>query len=101
MRKRTQPKRPICEKCGKEPAISFSYFGRRVENKTQEQQWFFTGMCTADSEMYYVELDRFFNSPASTVDWLAHLNSKGWIDWADFMSMIRRFRDATGGYDQL
>lgn len=43
----------------------------------------------------------FFRSPAATVDWLAHMHEKAWMDWVDFMDMMYRFRHATNSYFQL
>lgn len=82
-------KAPLCEKCGKAEAISFSLI---------KGKWMFTCMCTADNESYYIELDRFFRSPASTVDWLAHMSEKPWMDCHDFMEMMHRFRGATNSF---
>ena len=89
------PKEPMCEACGDAPATSFSYF------KSHPHKWRFTCQCTSNSETYYVMLDRIFSSPASTVDWLAHLNEKPWVDWPAFMKMMDRFRSATGSFNQL
>jgi len=82
-------KSPSCELCQKEPATSFSCVDGR---------WAFVGSCATNVETYYVQLNRFFASPASTVDWLAHLNEKKWMDWRSFMDMMRRFRTATDSF---
>jgi hypothetical protein len=91
MKNKTWNKTPICEVCGKEPATSFSWI---------DGDWKFCGDCTADSEIYYVELRLFFHSPAATVDWLAHLAEKDWVDWRLFMDMMTRFREATESFNQ-
>lgn len=83
-------KKPMCEVCRLEEATSFSYF--------KNGGWKFTGACTVDTERYYIELYRFFNSPSSTTDWLAHMDEKTWMDWKDFMSMMHRFRKATDSF---
>lgn len=76
----------ICEKCGQEKAYSFSYF-------RDTDEWMFTGDCTRESEDYYIEFDRFFESPKETVDWLAHMSEKGWMNWDDFTGMMCRLRN--------
>lgn len=83
------PQTPVCEKCGKESATSFSYI---------KGQWLFTGGCTSGKERYYIMLEGFFKSPASTVDWLAHMYEKTWFEPNDFFDMIDRFREATQSY---
>lgn len=82
---------PICEDCGNEPASAFTHAGRG-------SKWKFTGDCTSKHDAYYIEFDRFFKSPATTVDWLAHMGQKGWMDWKDFMAMMTRFRKATNSF---
>jgi len=89
-KRRMFPKTPICEMCGKEEAISFSW--------NAENGWTFSGMCYADFEEYYVEFKRFFSSPAATVDWIAHLYEKDWFVEVDFLNMMNRFRKATNSY---
>ena len=83
-------KTPMCEVCGERQAISFSQLADR--------KWKFTCMCTADDELYYVDLERFFASTSTVVNWLAHLHGKAGMDWVDFMGMMDRFREATGSY---
>jgi hypothetical protein len=93
------PKPPICEICRKDPAISFSHFP--PGSKGNAQGWLFTCMCTADTEDYYIKFDSIFSSPASTVDWLAHMHEKSWMNWPNFMDMVDRFREATQSYHQI
>lgn len=81
-------KEPMCEVCGAEPATSFSYFKK-------DQSWKLCGDCTSETEAYYVPFKDFFDNPGETVDWLAHLSEKGWVDWTTFMAMMRRLRGAT------
>lgn len=88
---------PLCEACGEKTAISFSY----LSMPGGARRWWFTCMCTSGHERYYILFSAFFKSPAATVDWLAHMNGKGWMDWGDFMSMMRRFRKATGSFHVL
>jgi hypothetical protein len=87
-------KQPVCERCNAEPATSFSYF-------KESAKWMFTGACTTDTEHYYIEFERFFASPSSTVDWLAHMDEKGWMRWPDFMAMMRRFRKVTDSFNSI
>ncbi len=91
MNKLIWKKQPLCEVCGAEPATSFSWI---------KKTWKFCGVCTMDYEDYYIEFDRFFNSPAATVDWLAHMDEKKWMDWTAFMAMMARFRKATDSFHQ-
>ncbi len=78
---------PLCEACEKSEAVSFSLIN---------QQWQFTCYCTAEKESYYIEFDQYFSRPSETVDWMAHLHAKPWMDWNNFMSMICRFRKKIG-----
>ena len=61
-------------------------------------RWRICGNCTSTSEMYYIRFDSFFGSYRSTIDWLAHMHEKDWMNWEDFMNMMDRFREATGSY---
>lgn len=63
--------------------------------------WMFTCECTSDHEHYYVMLTDFFKTPASTVDWLAHLHHKPWMNWENFNQMMFRFRKATNSFNSL
>lgn len=76
-----------CEVCHNEPATSFSYM-----RKGEGGEWIAGGDCTANSEMYYIEFSRFFESPEETVDWLAHMSEKDWFDAADFCALMGRIR---------
>lgn len=66
-------------------------------------QWFFCGDCTSEKETYFVYIEQLFGSPASTVDYLAHLNEKVWAQdsWQSFMDMLYRFREATGSFGAM
>ena len=87
------PNKPKCEVCKKEIATSFSVLA--------DDRWIFASQCVADEEKYYVEFERFFSSPASTVDWMAHLQEKRWFDTGSWFQMMRRFRAATKSYFQI
>ncbi|MGE0557838.1 MAG: hypothetical protein AB7O69_06155 [Burkholderiales bacterium] len=90
-------KTPMCEVCGKKPAMSFSYFSQELPGK----QWRFCCLCTDETETYYVKIDDFFSSAGSTVDWLAHLHKKSWVQWPEFMDMMHRFRKATESFNKI
>jgi hypothetical protein len=116
------PKEPVCEICEREPADQFIYFHIRaaapapdpiLEEEEQEEAegdeaadpngakkrgWRFCGACMNEEGTYSIEVDRFFRSAPTTVDWIAHLNEKTWMDWRDFADMIDRFRASTQSY---
>ena len=71
-----------CEVCGNEPAMSFSF---SVDGCVK-----LAGMCTSDTEYYYVEFHRFFGSPSETVDWFAHLADKKWFRKSEFCEALER-----------
>jgi hypothetical protein len=86
-------KQPMCELLGNVPAEHFTF---------RRGKWFFVSTeAPEDWNEYHFEIDRFFCSPASIVDWLAHLSEKSWFDAADFCTMIHRFRKATGSFFEL
>jgi len=58
----------------------------------------FAGDCTSDIEFYYIYIDQFFRSPASIIDWLAHMHEKNWFNEDDFFDMMDRFRNATNSF---
>lgn len=86
--------KPMCEACGDEIATSFSC-------SYEPHRWRFTGECTSKDEMYYVEFERFFHSPATIVDWMAHMQEKRWFDAVDFFKMMERLRGATRSYGAI
>ena len=90
--------KPICELCGKNEATSFSFFVD--DSKSYSSNWKFVCECTADNERYAILIQRFFSNPSSTVDWMAHMHEKDWMDWNNFMDMMTRFRAATDSYGQ-
>jgi hypothetical protein len=89
---------PMCEVCGKERATSFSSISQDASRITD---WKFCGKCTSNTEDYYILIEEFFDSPGSTVDWLAHMHEKTGMDWGSFMDMMHRFRGATGSFGKL
>jgi hypothetical protein len=86
-------KKPICEMCGKNEATSFSFIWR--DQEASEGDWKFVCECTASSVRYFIPISDFFSRPAATVDWLAHMHEKSWMDWRNFMEMMYRLRKAT------
>jgi hypothetical protein len=90
---------PLCELCHKEPAISFSYIDPAAGGAPSG--WLFTCNCANDAESYYIKVADLFASPAATVDWLAHMQEKTWMNWPNFMTMMDRFREATDSYGAL
>lgn len=85
------PQPPICEECKEGTATSFSF----------NERWRFTCDCTSDNEVYHIRFDHIFDSAPATVDWLAHMHEKNWMDWNDFIEMIYRFRKATNSFNWL
>ena len=79
-------KYPLCEVCGKKPAVSFTALssGSRVD-------WKFTCHCTRDYETYYVMLDEYFKDGDSILEWLYHLMGKEWFSFGNFNEMLSRF----------
>lgn len=64
----------------------------KADPYTEKMTCRLTGNCTTKTEMYFVEFEKFFESPTETVKWLAHLEGKGWVNWDDFMRTMRRLR---------
>jgi len=85
-------KAPLCELCQDGEAYSFSY----VNGK-----WVFACACSSETEQYYIQFDRFFKSPGTTVDWMAHMREKVWFDPNDFFDMMDRFRAATNSFNSI
>jgi len=82
---------PLCEECGASPSSSFSHF---VDPATNTGSWKFCCGCTSGKEDYYIEFSRFFGSQSETMNWLAHMDEKTWMDWHNFMQMVQRYRAA-------
>lgn len=90
---------PVCEVCGLNEAAAIVFLQNPLGAWTGV--WKFACGCTSQEEGYYIEIHRIFSSPPATVDWLAHMRKKDWVDWNDFMSMMRRFRVATNSFGIL
>jgi hypothetical protein len=87
-------KPPSCEACGREPSCSFSWFADRARwYAPRSGTWKFAGLCTADTESYYVLVPTFV---AASERWQVHLEEKRWFDAADFAAMLERFKAAGG-----
>jgi len=83
---------PVCEHCNCTPATHFILVG-------EDNDWaFYCDKCSVEYGDYPIEILDFFKKPAATVDWLAHLHGKVWINWNNFMEMMFRFREATHSY---
>jgi hypothetical protein len=86
-------KTPRCELLPAKPAQYFT---------CQDGKWLFVSLEAPEKLTdYHFEIADFFKSPASTIDWLAHLSEKEWFDPHDFLAMIHRFRKATDSYGGL
>jgi len=86
-------KKPLCELLGNIPAEHFTFW---------RGKWLFVSTkADEDFNEYHFPIADFFNSPAATVDRLAHLSEKDWFDPKDFCAMIHRFRKATDSYGAL
>ena len=96
--------KPMCEICGKKEATHFSLERPDTTDHLrikEEGQWRFVCEDEEDyNEMYHVPISKMFESPSETVDWMAHLNEKGWMNWDNFMEMIYRFRRTAFGFDR-
>ncbi len=51
-------------------------------------------------EAYDFAVERFFRTPASTVDWMAHLHEKQWFRPRKFFDFIDRLRADGNFYSQ-
>jgi hypothetical protein len=116
-------KQPMCELLHNKPAKFFTYRGDFVPLYVKKDEppddeswlkpmsiselpesepignWVFVSMEAPESlSDYTFEIDDFFKSPSSTVDWLAHLHEKAWFDANDFCAMLHRFRASADCY---
>jgi hypothetical protein len=91
--------KPICEVCRKKEATSFSFLTESSD--FSKGDWKFVCDCTAADESYDISINRFFANAPSTVDWLAHMHEKTWMDWSNFMEMMCRFRKATNSFRSM
>lgn len=97
-------KKPNCEICGVREATiflastTFQSYTDGSGNVSSTEWEFCCAPCAEVNGYYPVEIRRFFDSPASTVDWIAHLHEKGWKDWDSFADMMLRFRAETKSY---
>jgi hypothetical protein len=98
-------KKPMCEICGTKEATHFTlngpYTGDIAIIKAQGK-WKFVCQDEDDyDEFTYIPIESFFKTPSATVDWMAHTHERAWMNWDNFMDMIRRFQEATGSYRKL
>jgi len=87
-------RKPICEMCGEAKAIEFNFF----LSTNGETKCHFACGSLLEPEMYSITIERFFQSPAHTINWLAHLSEKNWFDPDNFFEMMTRFRQATNSF---
>lgn len=89
--------KPMCEVCGEKEAISFSLESKwqdKADKYKETGTWKFTCECNEHKEQRYIRIDKFFESPTETVDWMDHYHQKGFVNWDNFMEMMVRFRKA-------
>lgn len=94
-------KKPMCEVCKKNEAISFSLESEwqpNFESYKRTGKWQFTCECNEENEQRHIRIDSFFKNPMETVDSLAHYHQKGFVNWDDFMNMMVRFRKVVYGW---
>jgi len=90
------PKEPKCQICKIKEATTFVLAGQTYD----KAKWWFTCIeCNVEYEKYYFNIDKFLNSPPSTIDWLSHLHQKNWINWDNFMDMIIKFRKESDSFN--
>jgi hypothetical protein len=81
-------KKPMCELLKNKPAEHFT---------CRRGKWLFVSTeSPEDIDEYHFEIDRFFRSTSSMLDWMGHLAEKPWFDGTDFCRMLKRFRNAAG-----
>lgn len=96
--------KPMCEICGKKKASHFTLERPNTSDHLRikrEGKWRF--VCEDEvgyNEYYAVSINRMFESPGETVDWMAHLNEKDYMNWDNFMEMIYRFRREAFGFNR-
>lgn len=85
-------KSPLCERCNRRQAKYFTLY-KVYPASFQKPTWLFTcGMCTTPRRDYAFETKDFFKQLTTTKhDWIFHLNCKTWMDFVDFLDMIKRF----------
>jgi hypothetical protein len=82
-----------CNLCHKELNLLDGYFSCPDPDKAE---WQFVCRACPDG-VYDFSASRFFRSPESTVDWLAHLQEKRWFSPVKFFEFMDRLR-ANGGF---
>jgi len=90
-----QKKNPICEVCGKNEAISFSFFALS-EDRLSGGDWKLTCNCTSVDEDYYVTFNNFNAEENETLE---HLRRKRWMKdprtMDSFLAAVKRYKAAT------
>ncbi|HET8797576.1 MAG TPA: hypothetical protein VFO89_07810 [Thermoanaerobaculia bacterium] len=80
----------VCEICDIKTAVAFALIGPVGSHGS----WKLSCVTCHEDEEYGIKFTEFFRSPEETIEWLAQLAEKSWIDWADFIRMILRLRGA-------
>lgn len=93
-------KSPMCEICRERQALVFEFYPDAYTTAPIHGWCFTCAECNECDSKYWFYIGNFFQSPASTVDWLAHIHGKPWMDWSGFMDMMNRFREATGSFNK-
>jgi len=67
----------VCEVCGKRKAMSITH------NKETDAWKFCCSSCWEDG--YYVAFDQIANPPHEKMNWVEHMQKKGWVDMEQFL----------------
>jgi hypothetical protein len=88
----------MCEVCGKNPAVSFSFIRRFADDGRQRTiECKLACFCTSNIEYYYIcfygRKDRqggFFDSDESALGWIEHMQKKTWFEESGFWEALGR-----------
>lgn len=88
---------PLCEVCGREPAVSASWFADRSNwYGPWSGTWKLAGLCSTPTEQYYIFLPDLL---ARLDRWREHLIEKTWFDPNDFEALLGRYQVAAGSLE--
>lgn len=79
---------PMCEACGKERAMSFSF---SINEEWNDSVCHLTCLCTSDTEHYYLTFDLFRRERD---DCIRHISKKMWFNAREFYGALHRFEQA-------
>jgi hypothetical protein len=86
-----------CEVCRRESAASFSWFADRARwYAPASGVWRVTGLCTTETENYWILVTDFLRAPER---WRSHLREKRWFDETDFDAMLGRYQATAGSLE--